>query len=103
MNEGLIIYDFYNLPLPRVFLSWQTFCGISSVSTLFVYTLFECIQPAPLGHTLNVRLATPLADIFPFFKKIFHGASNTLVPGSNRSSVGTSMKMVDSFHHSFEI
>ena len=70
VNEGLVIYDFYNLPLPRDWLSWLTAqilmrCCILhrliSVYAVCICSLFECIQPVPHVHTLNFRLATPLA------------------------------------------
>ena len=75
MNEGLIIYNFYSLPLPRVCLSWQTAqslmrCRIIRcliwVSAVCIYSLFACIQPVPQVCTLNFRLAMPLLLVLFF-------------------------------------
>ena len=72
VNEGLIIYDFYNLPLPTVCLSWQTaqtqmrrriLRHFIWVYTVCIYSLFECIQPVPHVRTLNFSLAMPLKII----------------------------------------
>ena len=71
VNEGLIIYmyNFNNLPLPRVCLSWQTAqtlmrCRILQhliwVYTVCICSFFACIQPVPQVRTLSLRLAMPL-------------------------------------------
>ena len=70
MNEFQIIYEFYNLSLPKVCLSWQTPQTLIRHRVLrrlvWVYadvyqcSFFECIKPVPHVRTLNLRLATPL-------------------------------------------
>ena len=72
-EDGLVMYDFYKLPLPRVCLFWQTAQTLIRRRVLWrliwVYAvcicfLFECIQLVSHVRTLNFRLATPLCIFF---------------------------------------
>ena len=87
MNEGVIIYEFYNLPLPKVCLSWQTaqtrmrrriLRRLIWVSANCICSLFEYIQPVPQMRTLNFRLATLL-----HWKVFCENASYDQVPTKN--------------------
>ena len=54
---------YYNLPFPRVCLSWQTVQSLMRRRVMLlicVYAVCTCIQPVPQVRTLNFRLATRL-------------------------------------------
>ena len=63
MNEGLIILILYNLPLPKVGLTWQMMrrrvCGVSSGSTILYMFLFRMHM-----RTLSLRLDAPLLIVY---------------------------------------
>ena len=73
--KGLLKYNFYNLPLPRLCLSWQKaqtlimrrriLWRLIWVNAVCICYFFSCIQPFRQMRTLNFRLATPLAYMQP--------------------------------------